>query len=98
MTEPCPIPRPIVGGLCIKTRDDGRYCIDVIQMAYNVRIVLTPVTSDHTTCDHGWCYFGHGVDANGIPRTKVSAQHAAVAAAFAWDGYGAPPGFDKQAF
>lgn len=90
--EPFPV---IDGGWHIKTRDDGKYCIDVMKMAYNYRIVLS--RPDHTTYMHGWCYFGHGTRDNGTQRTMQSALLAAIAAAEAWDGYGHPVGYDKQA-
>lgn len=87
-------PTPIDGGWHIKTRDDGKYCVDIMQMTYNFRIVLSH--PDHMMYEHGWCYFGHGEYPSGVPRTMGTALLAAVAAAEAWDGYGSPPGFDKQ--
>lgn len=87
---------PIVGGWHVKTRDDGRYCIDVLMMLFNYRLVLSEI--DHTKgIVHGWCYFGHGIDANGMPRTMAAAYLNAMVAALAWDGYGEPAGYDKQA-
>lgn len=88
---------PIDGGWHVKVRDDGLYCIDIMEMLVNYRIVISPVDSDHQIYAHGWCYFGHGVDETGAVRTMPTAYLAAVAAAMVWDGYGSPPGFDKQA-
>lgn len=85
----------IPGGWHIKTRDDGERCIDVMQMIYNYRIVLS--YPGHRVIEHGWCYFGHGEDADGRPRTMGAALLAAVSAALVWDGYGEPVGYDKQA-
>ncbi len=82
-------PVPIDCGWHIKMRDDGEACIDVLQMLYNYRIVLS--SPNHMTHEHGWCYFGHG------GKTMEDARLAAFAAAMVWDGYGSPPGFDKQA-
>lgn len=84
----------IVGGWHIKTRDDGM-CIDVLRMLYNYRVVLSH--PGHLQIEHGWCYYGHGTNAAGQPRTMHTAMLAALLAANAWDGYGAPAGFDKQA-
>jgi hypothetical protein len=87
------------GGWCVKERADHRYCVDVLPMMYNYRIVLSPLTPEpHVVYDHGWCYFGHGQTADGTPRTMQTAMVAALLAAAAWDGYGDPPGHDKQAF
>lgn len=93
--SPTPLP---TGGWCVKTRADQRYCIDVLPMMYNYRVVLSPTQpTPHQIYDHGWCYFGHGLAADGSPRTMGTALAAAILAAAAWDGYGQPPGFDKQA-
>lgn len=81
----------IDGGWHIKTRDDGQYCIDVLQMFYSYRVVLSPTALKHMTVEHGWCYFAQQ------KRSMPQAMLAAIAAAEAWDGYGAPAGFDKQA-
>ena len=92
-------PTPLAdGGWCVKIRADQQFCIDVLPMMYNYRVVLSPITSSrHQTYAHGWCYFGHGVTEDGVPRTMRSAKAAALMAAAAWDGYGHPPGYDKQA-
>lgn len=82
---------PIDGGWCIKVRDDGKACIDVMMMLYSYRVVLS-IHPGHLFIEHGWCYFGHGPG-----RSMAAAKLAAVAAAQAWDGYDAPVGFDKQA-
>lgn len=86
---------PIDGGWHIKHLGDGR-CVDVMKMLYNYRIVTS--CPGHQWNEHGWCYFGHGVDSNGTPRTMATAKAAAFLAAAAWDGDGDPPGHDKQAF
>ncbi|WP_137726377.1 hypothetical protein [Prescottella subtropica] len=91
----------IAGGWCIKTSHDGTFCIDVVKMMFNYRILKSRISRDgsrHVECDSGYCYFGHGVDAGGHPRTMHTAYHAAMAAAIAWDGHGHPPGYDKKAF
>lgn len=86
----------IEGGWHVKVRDDGECCIDVMQMLFSYRIVLT-LHPGHEFIEHGWCFFGHGVDDTGRPRTMAAARLAAFAAALAWDGYGSPTGYDKQA-
>jgi hypothetical protein len=89
---------PILGGFHIKSRDDGLFCIDVMQMLYNYRVVLSHANPvPHQQIQHGWCYYGHGVDGEGLPRSMPQALLRAVTAAEVWDGYGAPVGFDKQA-
>lgn len=85
---------PIVGGWHIKDLDDG-HCVDVMKMAYNYRLVLSQ--TGHMLYDHGWCYFGHGEDENGLPRTMSGALLRAMAAAITYDGTGNPDGYDKQA-
>lgn len=89
----------IDGGYHIKDRDDGRYCIDVIKMMYNWRIVRTVKDGapDHMFIDSGWCMFGHGVDSSGNERTMETAKRKAIMIALVWDGYGDPPLFDKKA-
>lgn len=47
----------------------GGYCIDIVPMIFNDRLVMTPVATPDVY-DHGWCY----------PQGA-----AAVAAALAWD-------------
>ena len=86
--------KPIDGGFHVKDVGD-RFCIDVMRMAYNWRIVLSD--RRHMFIEHGWCYFGHGEDVDGRPRTMRHAYLRAVAAAMTWDGVGAPEGYDKQA-
>ena len=78
----------IAGGWHIKDLGDGR-SVDVMKMLFNYRIV-TRLPGQQWT-EHGWCYFGHGVDENGVPRTMTTAFVAAVLAAIAWDGSGEPP-------
>lgn len=93
-------PEPLAAGAgwCVKTRADQRFCIDVLPMLYNYRIVLSPrCPQPHLTYSHGWCYFGHGYTSSGAPRTMRTAAVAAILAAAAWDGYGEPAGYDKQA-
>ena len=91
-------PLPDGGGWCVKTRADGAYCIDVLRMMVNYRVVLSPLSQvPHQTYDHGWCYFGHGHTDAGEPRTMRTAAAAAILAAAAWDGYGEPAGYDKRA-
>ena len=90
--------QPIRGGFHVKTLSDGR-CIDVMQQIYNWRLVIGPAGHDPYACyEHGWCYFGHGTDADGRPRDMSTAFQAAMLAALAWNGQGTPPGFDKEAF
>lgn len=95
METPDEVVTPIDGGYHIKVRDDG-LCIDVLQMLYNWRIVLS--RPDHVTYLHAWCYFGHGVDDSGKPKNMETALVAAMMAAKAWDGCGDPPGHDKKVF
>lgn len=85
----------IDGGWHVKDLGGGR-CVDVMQMLFNYRVVVS--LHGHVWMEHGWCYFGHGVDAAGAPRSMATALAAAFLAAAAWDGAGAPPGHDKQAF
>ena len=91
---------PIPGGFHVKDADDGIHCIDVMQMLYNWRLVLSdaqPGRKRHETLAKGWCYFGHGDDPEtGLPRSMAQAFVTAVLAAKAWDGYGEPGGFDKK--
>ncbi|MFZ2529762.1 MAG: hypothetical protein WAX14_19240 [Rhodococcus sp. (in: high G+C Gram-positive bacteria)] len=90
----------IDGGWCIKTDPDGTFCIDVVKMMFNYRVLKSPIDRDgskHLRYDSGYCYFGHGVDSAGNPRTMHTAYHAAMAAAIVWDGTGHPPGYDKRA-
>ena len=92
-------PVPIDGGWHIKDLSDGN-CIDVLQMIYNYRVVLSDSGYDgtpHMGVVHGWCYFGHGQDEDGKPRNMTTALVAAMLAAQAWDGEGSPAGYDKQA-
>ncbi|CPV66805.1 hypothetical protein [Mycobacteroides abscessus] len=90
-------PVAIEGGWCIKALND-QYCIDVRKMLFNYRIVLTHrIGGEHGGPKHAWCYYGHGVDANGQQRTMQTARLAAILAARAWDGQGAPEGYDRQA-
>ena len=85
----------IDGGWHIKELGDGR-CVDVMKMLYNYRIVTSPL--GRAWNQHGWCYFGHGVDSSGAARTMATAKAAAFLAAAVWDGDGDPPGHDKKAF
>lgn len=82
--------QPIDGGWHVKVREDGECCIDVLRMLYSYRVVLT-LHPGHAFIEHGWCYFAQD------RRTMPQALAAAVLAAQAWDGYGAPVGYDKQA-
>lgn len=90
-----------MGGYCVKRLDDER-CVDLMRMLLNWRIVVTYRPDDprwpHEFMEHGWCYFGHGVDEQGHPRTMPAAYLRALAAIELWDGTGGPPDFDKQAF
>ena len=67
-----------------------------MKMLYNYRIVTSPL--GRAWNQHGWCYFGHGVDSSGAARTMATAKAAAFLAAAVWDGDGDPPGHDKKAF
>lgn len=88
----------IYGGYHVKNIGGGR-CIDVMRQLYNWRLVIGPSDHDPYGCyEHGWCYFGHGTDANGHPRDMATAFLAAIAAAEVWDGHDTPPGYDKEAF
>lgn len=91
---------PIDGGFCVKRADDRR-CIDLMRMLFSWRIVLTVRPDDpfepHALIEHGWCYFGHGVDDLGHPRTMQAAFLRALAAIEIWDGTEMPPDYDKQA-
>lgn len=91
----------IPGGFCIKMADDGIHCIDVMQMMYGWRLMLTcarPGRKRHQSVDKAWCYFGTGNDPDtGLPRSMAQAFLRAVVAAKAWDGYGEPAGFNKVA-
>lgn len=64
-------------------------------MMYNYRVVLSDPR--HEMYESGYCYFGHGVDEHGIPRTMPMAYLAAMSAAAVWDGNGEPAGHDKRA-
>lgn len=92
---------PIVGGYCVKQLDDD-HCVDLLRRAYNWRLVVSPrpplAPAEHLVSDHGWCYFGHGVSAEGAARTMQGAFLVAFAAALRWDGTDNPPDYDKQAF
>ena len=85
---------PIDGGFHVKDLND-EHCVDVMRLAYDWRVVLG--RRGHVIYDHGWCYFGHGHDENGHPRSMHTARLRAIAAAIAWDGTGSPDGYDKQA-
>ena len=92
---------PIPGGFCVKMADDGIHCIDVLQMMYGWRLMLTcarPGRKRHQSADKAWCYFGTGNDPEtGLPRSMEQAFVTAMLAAKAWDGYGEPAGFNKVA-
>lgn len=102
MSIPMDSVTPIAGGFCVKVADDDRYCIDVMEMMYNWRILLSPRPplwhEPHQLAERGYCYFAHGHDSEGRPRNKRTALLAAMAAAQVWTGEGDPPGFDKRAF
>lgn len=91
--------QPLPGGWHVKTLPDGR-CVDVMRQLYNWRLVVGPAGHDpRDSYEHGWCYFGHGKDPHtGRPRSMGTAFNAAMIAALTWNGRGAPPGFDKEAF
>ncbi|MEB3023425.1 MULTISPECIES: hypothetical protein [Mycolicibacter] len=102
--SPLVLPQPVEidGGWCIKILPDKSACIDVLKMLYNYRIVLAPRRGQDLhvhpeTYSRGYCYFGHGVNAAGQPRSMENAFFAAMAAAAVWDGTGDPPGYDKRA-
>ena len=94
-------PVPILGGYHVKDTADGQHCIDVMRMLYNWRLVLAPkpplALREHWVVDAAFCYFGHGVDAQGRERTMEQAYLNALAAAQVWDGTGEPVGYDKRA-
>lgn len=85
----------IDGGWHIRELPNGR-CIDIMQMLYNYRVVIS--LPGHKRMDHGWCFFGFGCDAAGKPRTMETALLTAVAAVGVWDGAGDPPFYDKKVF
>lgn len=90
----------IRGGYHVKDLPGGR-CMDVMQQLYNWRLVISNTSFDHGATSgylHGWCYFGHGTDAQGNPRDMSMALHRALSAAMVWDGEGTPPNYDKEAF
>ena len=66
---------PIDGGWRIKTNNAGTHHIDVLAMAFNYRIALTPIDRPYEY-DRHWCYAGH--DRTTLLRTFL--------AALAWDG------------
>lgn len=75
----------IDGGWRVKTSDDGKHYIDLFRMLYNWRIGETPVDFP-SVIDRSWCYFGHGHDEDGNPRSMVTAFGTALAAALLWNG------------
>lgn len=66
---------PIDGGWRIKENDTGTHYIDVMVMAFNYRITLTPIAMPYVH-DEYWCYAG---------RTQADLLRT-VAAAYAWNG------------
>lgn len=92
---------PIRGGWHVKDAADGQHCIDVLQMLYGWRLVLCdarPGVREHWLLDGAWCYFGAGTDpVTNLPRSMEQAFCNAMLAASAWDGHGAPAGYDKVA-
>lgn len=89
-----------VSGWHVKDADDGIHCIDVLQMMYGFRLVLSdkrPGHREHWILDGAWCYFGSGTDKYGLPRSMEQAMFNACCAAATWSGYGEPPGYDKVA-
>lgn len=91
----------IDGGWCVKVLPDGSACVDVLKMLFNYRVVISPRSAhgaEHPeSYSRGCCYFGHGHDVEGAPRSMPGAFLAAVAAARVWGGTGDPHGFDKRA-
>lgn len=91
---------PIDGGYHVRDSEDGLYCIDIMRMLYNWRIVRSPKNegiSEHRLVDGGWCFYGHGLDDQGKERTMATAQMRAAMVALVWDGQGDPPMFDRRA-
>lgn len=70
-----PVGTPIDGGWRIKKNDAGTHYIDVLTMAFNYRIVLTPI-EDPSVYDEFWCFAGKSYA--DLLRT--------VLAAMTWDG------------
>jgi hypothetical protein len=98
--QPIPTESGRVSGYHVKDADDGIHCIDVLQMMYGWRLVLSdkrPGAKEHWLLDGAWCYFGTGTDEYGLLRTREQAFVNAVLAAQAWDGYGEPVGYNKVA-
>lgn len=91
----------ITGGYHVKDAADGEHCIDVLKMMYGWRLVLCdkrPGHKEHWLLDGAWCYFGAGTDEEtGLERSMEQAFCNAVLAANAWDGTGAPTGYNKVA-
>jgi hypothetical protein len=65
----------IDGGWRVKTNDAGTHYVDILRMAYNYRIVLTPIDSP-LVYDRFWCYVG----------TSPNDFLRVAAAAAVWDG------------
>lgn len=70
----------IDGGIRLKTTEDQKYYIDVIEMIYSWRLVRTPVV-EPMTYDRGFCYFGFKEG-----MTKHAAFMTACLAGVLWDG------------
>lgn len=92
---------PIPGGVCVRRLDEHR-CIDVLELFYGQRLVIShrPADEPHDGYEYieqAWCYYGHGYAESGELRTKHTALLAAVAAAHVWDGTDPPPGANKRA-
>jgi hypothetical protein len=78
---------PIDGGWRVKTTEDGQYFIDILAMAFNFRIVTTPV--DHPSeYTRFWCYTG---------TTEMDFVRTVLAASI-WNGAQdtEPEGWDKN--
>jgi hypothetical protein len=78
----------IPGGYVLARTDD--YVVDVTIMMFNWRIHVALPEQYGQTYEHGYCYFGTGVDT----------MLRAVAAGLAWeDPFNTDPtGYDKKAF
>lgn len=87
----------IDGGYHVKDLGNG-CCIDILRMLFNYRVVLSEDYNGepHGGIRHGFCYFGHGEDSAGQPRSMEQALLRAVLAATLWDGSGVPLDYDKQ--
>lgn len=79
---------PVPGGWIIRRNDE--YVIDVMRQLFNWRLHVADADSYGTFYEHGYCYFGLGVES--LVRAILAAQQ--------WEDplHTDPVGFDKKAF